>query len=85
MKRTKHPNKDIEKALRYAEHKGWLIDKKSGSSHAWGIMKCPPNNSFCRGGVLCLKSIWCTPKSTQNFANEIKRIVDGCQFLNEDS
>lgn len=84
MARNKHPDKDIEKALQYAEQNVWIIEKRAGSSHAWGVMKCPNNNPMCRSALYCLKSIWCTPKNTQNFSREIKRIVDGCQFHIED-
>ena len=34
MPRKKHPKKDIEDALQYAEQHGWVIEV--GGSHAWG-------------------------------------------------
>lgn len=34
MSRRRHPNKDIEEAVRYAETHGWLVKITTG--HAWG-------------------------------------------------
>lgn len=39
--RKKHPNKEIELAIQYAENKGWQYKKTGGSAHAWGRLLCP--------------------------------------------
>ena len=41
----KHPNKEIQAALKYAEQKGWVI--KVGGSHAWGKILCPYKDQEC--------------------------------------
>lgn len=39
--RPRHPNKDIEQALKYAESKGWRYQESGNSAHAWGRILCP--------------------------------------------
>src|SRR3954468_16239711 len=46
--RPRHPNKEIEAALAYAEGRGWRIVRLRG--HAWGKMMCPWNDEECRAG-----------------------------------
>ncbi len=74
--RKKHTNKEIEKALQYAEKHNWQV--KSGGSHAWGKMYCPKNDKACRCGEFCITSIWSTPKNPERHAKQIKRVVDNC-------
>lgn len=81
MIRQKHPKKEIEQALIYAEEKGWRID--AGGSHAWGKMYCPFNDNECRCGEFCITSIWSTPKSPVNHAKQIKRIINNCTSTNK--
>lgn len=76
--RPKHPNKDIEKALQYAEAKGWRYQYSGNSAHAWGRMLCPLAN---RDGHAM--SIWSTPRSAENHAKQIKRTVDACEHIGE--
>jgi hypothetical protein len=76
MKRSAHPKKDVEKALQYAESQGWRVVQ--GGSHAWGKMYCPANAADCRCGEFCITSIWSTPKSEQNHAAALRRVVDNC-------
>jgi hypothetical protein len=76
MKRSAHPKKDVEKALQYAESQGWRVVQ--GGSHAWGKMYCPANAADCRCGEFCITSIWSTPKSDQNHAAALRRVVDNC-------
>jgi hypothetical protein len=76
MTRKSHPNKDIEKALKYAEKNGWVI--KVGGSHAWGRMSCPYNDENCRFGKFCLISIWSTPSVPKHHASQIRKVVDKC-------
>ncbi len=35
MPRKKHPNKEIEAAIQYAESHGWQYKQAGGSAHAW--------------------------------------------------
>lgn len=73
MARTRHPKKEIEAAVAYAESKGWTLVSAGKSAHAWGILRCPANQ---RGG--CSKSVYSTPRSAQNHADDIRRYVDRC-------
>jgi len=85
MARPKHPNKEIEAALLYAETHGWTVEKASGSAHCWGQLRCPANNSGCWQGLYCQQSVWSTPKNPANHARLLKRIVDKCQFLGDEN
>lgn len=76
MARARHPSKEIEAALRFAERRGWHIEV--GGSHAWGRMLCPANDPACRCGEFCITSIWSTPRNTSNHANQLRRIVEKC-------
>lgn len=79
--RSKHPNKEIEAAIKYAESKGWRCIKASG--HAWGVLLCPNNSDTCRNGEFCRMSVWSTPKNPQNFAKTLIQKIDGCVKLDE--
>jgi hypothetical protein len=76
MARNKHPKKEVEAALQYAEANKWVIEV--GGSHAWGKMYCPYNDKTCRCGEFCISSIWSTPKNAGNHAKQILRVVDNC-------
>lgn len=76
MARPKHPDKDIEQALRHAETLGWRVDKARG--HAWGRMFCPWNDQDCRCGEFCITSVWSTPRNPKAHARVIRRVVDNC-------
>lgn len=76
MARKSHPNKEIESALAHAEGHGWRVSV--GGGHAWGKIYCPYNDETCRCGEFCITSIWSTPKSADNHAKQIKRVVDNC-------
>ena len=39
MSRSRHPDPDIEDAVRYAETAGWRVRMSKG--HAWGRLFCP--------------------------------------------
>lgn len=85
MVRAKHPKKEVEEALRYAESQGWRLDKAKGNGHAWGRIYCRPNDKGCRGGEFCVFSIYSTPKSPFNHADRIRRIVDNCSYRYEEA
>ena len=71
--RTKHPKKEVEEALRYAEEAGWRVSV--GGSHAWVKIYCPYNDEECRCGEFCIASVW---SNAGNHARQIKRVVDNC-------
>ena len=82
MARKKHPRKEIEQALIHAEEQGWSVSP--GGGHAWGKMYCPYKDQDCRCGEFCIASIWSTPKSPENHAKQIRRIVDNCTGTMDD-
>lgn len=71
--RPKHPNKEIEQAICYAESEGWRYQASGKSAHAWGKLLCPLAS---REGHSM--SVWSTPRNTENHAKQIKRNVDAC-------
>ena len=74
MKRSRHPSKEIEEAILYAEANDWEFKDSGKSSHAWGKLFCPLHT---REGHHM--SIWSTPRNTFNHAQQIRRLVDKCQ------
>ncbi|MDR6856430.1 hypothetical protein J2W96_002747 [Variovorax guangxiensis] len=74
MARAKHPNKDVEAAVQYAEDNKWIV--KAGGH--WGFLYCPYNDIECRCGTRCKAGIWGTPKNPGNHAKQLKAVVDGC-------
>ncbi|NCX94248.1 MAG: hypothetical protein EBX40_06200 [Gammaproteobacteria bacterium] len=76
--RPKHPNKELEKAVKYAESKGWRYQTPGGSAHAWGRLLCP---LATREGHAM--SVWSTPRNPENHAKQIKRNVDSCDHSGE--
>ena len=69
--RAKHPNKEIDAAVKYAESNGWQVKKSTG--HAWGALFCPEKN---QDG--CIIRVWSTPQSPENHARQIVRFVNKC-------
>lgn len=78
MQRGKHPKKEVEQALRYAESQGWRVEV--GGAHAWGRMYCPYKRSECRSGRHCIASIWSTPRNVGYHERYLQRLVDNCVF-----
>ncbi|WP_082491157.1 hypothetical protein [Duganella sp. Leaf126] len=76
MARNRHPNKEVEQAIRHAEHHGWRV--MVGGSHAWGKLYCPYNDSECRCGTFCIASVWSTPRNPSSHARDLRRVVDHC-------
>lgn len=70
MARPRHPNKEIEKSVRYAETRGWTVVITSG--HAWGRLYCPEGHSEHQ------MSVWSTPRNPTRHARQIKKFVDRC-------
>jgi hypothetical protein len=73
-KRPKHPNKEIEAAILYAEKNGWVYKDTGKSAHAWGRLLCPLH---AREGHQM--SIWSTPRNANNHAQQLKRQVNKCE------
>ena len=71
MGRHRHPDKDIEAAMAYAESRGWVYVRKGG--HAWGILRC----SF-RGRDGHQFPVWSTPRNPAAHAKDLRREVDKC-------
>ena len=71
MARPRHPNKDIEAAIRHAEARGWICALSKG--HAWGRLRCPHAKP---GG--CQFGVWSTPRNPASHAKQIRRRVDKC-------
>lgn len=74
--RSRHPNKEIESAVSYAEELEWTCEMASG--HAWGRLYCPHND--VNG---CIISVWSTPRNPEGHARRIKRLVDRCPHEDE--
>jgi hypothetical protein len=70
-KRPRHPNKEIEEAVQYAESNGWTWTAAPG--YAWGRLWCPHGK---RGG--CHFGVWSTPNNRHSHARHIRRQVDRC-------
>lgn len=71
--RKRHPNKEIEQAIKYAESKLWRYMKPGKSAHAWGRLLCPLQK--VEG---CAMSVWSTPRNPSIHAKQIYRRVDAC-------
>lgn len=71
MRKQRHPNADIEDAVRYAEERGWMVTMSKG--HAWATLWCPASS---REGEHI--SVWSTPRNPTNHARQIRRCVDKC-------
>ncbi len=76
--RARHPNKNIEAAVAYAEGLGWRVEISGG--HAWGRLFCP-----LRSREGCKVSVYSTPKNPENHARHIRREVDLCEHCERGS
>ena len=70
--RPRHPNKEIEEVIRYAEKLGWTVKLTKG--HGWGSLYCPKSS---REG--CIVFVWSTPRRPQDHAKDIRRDVNRCE------
>lgn len=75
MARSRHPDKEIEEAVAYAEAKGWRV-REMGH---WGRLLCPHAN---RDG--CQVGVYRTPKNSGNHARQIIRAIDRCPHVTEE-
>jgi len=68
--RSRHPKKEVEAAVVYAEAHGWSVTT-TRQGHRWGVAVCP-------GDCAPPMSIWSTPRNPGNHARQIIRNVDRC-------
>ena len=73
MARNRHPYKEIEAAVRYAESNGWVPWPAGSSSHAWAKLRCP--------GDCPQRSVWSTPSYRAGHARQLRAFVDRCPHL----
>ncbi|TIL29373.1 MAG: hypothetical protein E5Y85_28615 [Mesorhizobium sp.] len=71
--RPRHPSKEIEAAISHLESLGWTWKAPGKSSHCWGRMMCEQHD---RTG--CIVSVWSTPRSAQNHANQLRGHGKNC-------
>ena len=73
MVRPRHPNKEIETAIQYAEARGWRYKKAGHSAHAWGRLLCPLQTQ-----AGCMLSVWSTPRNVVNHVIQIRKRIKQC-------
>jgi hypothetical protein len=72
--RPRHPKKEVEAAVAYAEDKNWSW-RQMGH---WGRLFCPQaDRDGCQVGVNG------TPRNAEDHARQIKRAVDRCPHQKE--
>ena len=69
MDRSRHPDKEVEAAIKYAEERGWRFRKQGH----WGRLYCTHAD---RDG--CQVGIYGTPRNAGNHARQIMRAIDRC-------
>lgn len=71
--RSRHPNKDIEQALQFAEDHGFRVETNVGH---WGAVFCPSRDpeDWCPKPLY----VWSTPKNAGNHAKQIRSYVVRC-------
>jgi hypothetical protein len=67
--RPRHPKKEVEEAVAYAESKGWRWRKQGH----WGYLYCP-----CADRSGCWVGVWGTPKNAGTHAKQIFRAIKNC-------
>ncbi|MGQ0805942.1 MAG: hypothetical protein ACT4PI_19065 [Actinomycetota bacterium] len=69
-RRDRHPKKEVEAALQYAEAREWAVEQlKARRGHAWGVAKCART---------CIVWINSTPRNPGTHAKKIVRAVGRC-------
>ena len=76
MPRPRHPNKEIEAAVRTAEERGWTLRLQGH----WGRLYCPEHD---RDG--CQVGVNGTPRNPGAHARQIRRAIDRCPHGREDT
>jgi hypothetical protein len=67
--RPRHPKPEVEKAIAYAEDRGWRWRKQGH----WGRLYCP-----CGDREGCQIGVFGTPQNAGSHAKRIRRLVDNC-------
>jgi len=67
--RRRHPKKDIEAALRFAEAAGWIVEEIH-RGHRWGIVRCPTGADVV--------AVWSTPRDPATLGKRIRQQVERC-------
>lgn len=70
MERSRHPKKEVEKALSRAEEKELKVEQNRNRGHKWGDVACQDTSH-------AKKSVWSTPKNPGNHAKDIDKYTDG--------
>jgi hypothetical protein len=74
--RPRHPNKEVEAAVSYAESEGWTWRKQGH----WGRLYCHhADRDGCQVGVNG------TPKNPEDHARQVTRAVNRCPHGKEDN
>lgn len=68
--RKRHPVKEIESAVRYAESNGWTVIRSGSSAHSWAKVRC--------SGDCPQRSVWSTPADPVAHARQLRGYVDRC-------
>ena len=71
--RSRHPNKEIEDALRELEAAGWRVEMAS-RAHRWGVVRCPEHS---REGHQ--HSVYSTPRSPSAHARLLRKYGQRCE------
>lgn len=74
MRRPRHPYKEVEAAVQFAESHDWSFTKRQG--HVWARLYCPHHNTDC-----CRISVWSTPRNGDDHARDIRREVLRCDHV----
>jgi hypothetical protein len=75
--RPRHPNKEIEEAVREAERLGWTV-RMSKRGHIWGSLLCPEHTP--EGCTVFVNS---TPRDPYRHAAGIRRMLEVCRHCHE--
>lgn len=70
MARSRHPKKDVEKALSRAEEERLKVEQSRKRSHKWSDVGCQDADHAKR-------SVWSTPQNPGEHANDIDRYTKG--------
>jgi len=71
--RPRHPKKEVEDAVRFAESRGWVVTMRGGG-HAWGVLRCGSGS----GAGHCQVWVFSTPSDPGTHAKKIVRQVLDC-------
>ena len=75
MRRPRHPDKEVEDAVLYAESLGWRVRMQGH----WGRLYCPhADRDGCQVGVNG------TPRNAGDHARQILRAIDRCPHQETD-